>query len=176
MNWRILRRTVCGFLAVCLAFLCFGCGPKQEDTDLKGEGLNGVAVDSVYEGTKAEQAFGRLFRTDTVSGEEKCYNYFSDQNEVSVSVRNQKVTGLYSEWLLHLNGKTVTKRGISNTSSLDEIIRAYGKNDVRVDYNNQMGMEDYYVIRYQDSKDRIGLTFRFLKGETSNCDITFQKY
>ncbi len=176
MNRETFRRTACGFLALCLVFLYSGCGPKQEDTDLKGEGLNGIAIDSVYEGTKAEQAFGKLFRTDTVSGGEKCYNYFSDQNEVSVSVRDQKVTALYSEWLLHLNGKTVTKRGISNTSSLDEIIRAYGKNYIRVDFNNQMGEEDHYVIRYQDSKDRIGLTFRFLKGETSDCDITVQKY
>lgn len=93
-----------------------------------------------------------------------------------VYVRDQKVTTLYSQWLPGLKGKTVTKRGIPNTSSLDEIIRAYGENNIRMDYNNQMGMDDYYVVRYQDGKDRIRLTFRFLKGETSNPDITVEKF
>lgn len=177
MNGRVSARILCAFLAFCLAF-CSGCSLPLivKDTDLKDEGLNGIAVDSVYEGTKAEQAFGKLFRADTISGAEKCYNYFSEENRTMVNVRDQKVTTLYSEWLPGLKGKTVTKRGISNVSSLDDVTRAYGENYIRMDYNNQMGEEDHYVIRYQDGKDRIRLIFQFLKGETSNADITIEKY
>lgn len=177
MNRRVSARILCVSLAFCLAF-CSGCGLPLivSDTDLKGEGLNGIAVDSVYEGTKAEQAFGKLFRMDTISGTEKCYNHFSEKSETMVTVKNQKITGMTSQWLLGLKGKTVTKRGISNVSSLDDVTRAYGKNYIRMDYNNQMGMDDYYVVRYQDGKDRIRLTFRFLKGETTDADISIEKF
>lgn len=177
MNRRVSARILCGSLAFCLVF-CSGCGVPLivKDTDLKGEGLNGIAVDSVYEGTKAEQAFGKLFREDSISRVDKYYNYFSEESYTIVNVRNQKVTKLYSQWLPGLRGETVTKREISNTSSLDDVTRAYGENYIRMDYNNEMGEKDHYVIRYRDRKDRICLTFQFLEGETSNADITVEKY
>lgn len=176
MHKKVSARLLSAFTAFFLLLLCNGCqGIKS--TDLSGESLNGIQLGSAYDESRAEAVFGNVFRIDKEQSDgTQCYNFFSDQYEVEISVKDQKITGMLSEGSLLKTGKVATKKGITSRSSLNDIVKAYGPNYKKIIRNNEMGEENHYDIIYTDTKNRIKLTFVFLENKTSDSDITIEEY
>ncbi len=161
-------------LALLVMIILSGCDKYRnvKSTNLSGEGLNGIVLGSKYDEQNAEKTFGKLFHTEGDS-KKKTYAFYSDIYHVSITTdSNMKIIILSSQWLLNLTGKVSTKKGISNNSSLDDIVKAYGINYSRENHYNQMGGGDYYDMLYIDKEHKIMLDFKFDRDTNDHSDIT----
>ena len=151
---------------------------KTQSIDLSKENIGGLYLDEKYNLDRSKKIFGDENRVVSSNERNRKVVQFLKNTSIAVITIDTNDDSVVRVFLDDTYGSINTSKNINSKSSLEDIVREYGKNYSKRTWKDFMGSGDGYIISYIDKKNKYKLEFGFSQAtlEEEIDSINFSKY